>query len=320
MRFSLDGVPERDRPAVLREYFGRELIRYDLEPLPDAPLEVDVKFRVLPGLIMMWGRSQGSRNQRTHETLAADPTDDIGMIVNLKGPHHIACDHREIVLGNGEAMLMPLDAAFAATHRPPGDLLALRVPRRQFAPRLTRVEDSYFRLIPAHTPALKMLTDYIRIAQEDEWNACPDLQQLVVNHVQDLMAVAVGASRDGAETARHGGMRAAKLHAIKQDIARSLDQPDLSVATLAARHGCTRRFVQRLFETEGTTFTDHVLEQRLRHAHRVLVDPRRESEKISAVAWDSGFGDVSYFNRAFRRRYGLAPSDVRAQARQSVLA
>jgi AraC-like DNA-binding protein len=72
-----------------------------------------------------------------------------------------------------------------------------------------------------------------------------------------------------------------------------------------------------MFESEGTTFTEHVLAQRLARAHRVLVDPRRSGEKISAVAYDCGFGDVSYFNRAFRQRYGAAPSDVRAQARES---
>jgi AraC-like DNA-binding protein len=59
-----------------------------------------------------------------------------------------------------------------------------------------------------------------------------------------------------------------------------------------------------------------VLAQRLARAHRTLLDPRRESEKISVVAYDCGFGDVSYFNRAFRRHFGAAPSDICAQARQ----
>jgi AraC-like DNA-binding protein len=40
-----------------------------------------------------------------------------------------------------------------------------------------------------------------------------------------------------------------------------------------------------------------VLAQRLARAHCMLVDPRRDGEKISAVAYDCGFGDVSYFNR-----------------------
>jgi AraC-like DNA-binding protein len=47
----------------------------------------------------------------------------------------------------------------------------------------------------------------------------------------------------------------------------------------------------------------------------MLTDPRRAGDKISAVAYDCGFGDVSYFNRVFRRRYDQAPSDVRAQSR-----
>ena len=40
----------------------------------------------------------------------------------------------------------------------------------------------------------------------------------------------------------------------------------------------------------------------------------RTAEKIAGIALDAGFGDLSYFNQAFRRRYGAAPSDVRAQA------
>jgi len=35
------------------------------------------------------------------------------------------------------------------------------------------------------------------------------------------------------------------------------------------------------------------------------------------VAFDAGFGDLSYFNRVFRRRFGATPSDVRAAARRS---
>jgi AraC-like DNA-binding protein len=49
-------------------------------------------------------------------------------------------------------------------------------------------------------------------------------------------------------------------------------------------------------------------------AHRLLTDPRRAGQKISTIAFDVGFGDLSYFNRAFRRHYGVAPSELRAAA------
>ena len=32
------------------------------------------------------------------------------------------------------------------------------------------------------------------------------------------------------------------------------------------------------------------------------------------LAFESGFGDLSYFNRRFRRRYGRSPSEVKRTA------
>jgi AraC-like DNA-binding protein len=31
---------------------------------------------------------------------------------------------------------------------------------------------------------------------------------------------------------------------------------------------------------------------------------------VSTIAYDAGFGDLSYFNRSFRRVYGLTPRDI----------
>jgi transcriptional regulator GlxA family with amidase domain len=178
------------------------------------------------------------------------------------------------------------------------------------------VDDCYWRRIPSATPALRLLTDYVKVAQDGQGIASPALQHLVVAHIYDLMAVAIGATRDAAEVARGRGLRAARLQAVKKYIAENLDRADLSVAALAARHGCTPRFIQRLFEAEGMTFTEYVVAQRLARAHRMLMDPRRAGEKISTVALDAGFADLSYFNRAFRQLYGDTPSGVRMQAPQ----
>jgi AraC-like DNA-binding protein len=38
--------------------------------------------------------------------------------------------------------------------------------------------------------------------------------------------------------------------------------------------------------------------------------------KIADIAAEAGFTDLSYFNRAFRRRYGETPSDLRETARR----
>lgn len=317
MRFAFADVAEREQPTLLRDCFARVGVHYEFSPLRDAPFQVDLAFNALPGLQMAFGALHASRNRGARE-LAAEGTDDIVLTVNLEGAHRIEQLGREVVLADGEAVFTSCADASSITQPPPGQMLVLRFPKARFAPLVSGIEDRCVRTVPRDLPALRLLRNYAEVAWDAQAKAAPDLQQCFVTHVYDLMAVMMGATLDSAAIAQERGMQAARLHAVKQDIDRSLASPSLSVAALALRHCCTARSIQRMFETEGTTFTDYVLAQRLARAHRLLGDPRRGPEKISAVALDCGFGDVSYFNRVFRRRFGAAPSDVRAQARHGI--
>ena len=74
------------------------------------------------------------------------------------------------------------------------------------------------------------------------------------------------------------------------------------------------RYLHRLFKEDGTTFGAYVLGLRLVRAEQMLGDPRCADLSISAIGYDAGFGDLSYFYRSFRRRFGATPSDLRAAA------
>jgi len=88
------------------------------------------------------------------------------------------------------------------------------------------------------------------------------------------------------------------------DIAAYLGDCDLTAAAVARRQRVTPRFVHKLFEQEGLVFSRFVLARRLARTHRMLTDVRLAQRSISSVAFEVGFGDLSYFNRAFRRCYG----------------
>jgi AraC-like DNA-binding protein len=46
----------------------------------------------------------------------------------------------------------------------------------------------------------------------------------------------------------------------------------------------------------------------------MLTDRQRGDRSIAWIAFACGFGDLSYFNRTFKRLYGATPSDIRSAA------
>jgi AraC-like DNA-binding protein len=117
------------------------------------------------------------------------------------------------------------------------------------------------------------------------------------------------------EPGNEPGLRAARRAAILRGIERHSADPDLSALTIAKQLGITPRYVHLLLAETGKSFSHHVLERRLERAAALLRDPGRRHRKIADIAAEAGFADLSYFNRAFRRRYGTTPSRIRAAAR-----
>ena len=311
VRFSTADYAPRARLEAWRALYGRTLAKLDIEPLSDEPFHVEATLRRVPALGLMTARRSPAIYHRRREFIDHD---DVGMAVGLTTGYEAHQLGHTLDIGRGEAVVVT--GAEPALVRAPvhGAHIMIRAPLRALAPLVDGLDGAYGRPIRADNAALRLLIRYIWVLEETETFAAPELRLQAVTHIHDLMALAIGATRDAAEIIRSRGARAARLRAIKQDVASWLDRPDLSVAAIAARHRVKPRWVQRLFESEGMTFTDYVLAQRLSRAHRLLTDPRHADRKISAIAFNVGFGDLSYFNRAFRRRYGVAPSELRAAA------
>jgi AraC-like DNA-binding protein len=313
LRFSTDELPERDRLPMMREVHGRLTARVDIEPARGAPLHYGVTARALPGLTVSMFSESPLTVRRTRELLA-DGNDDVVFALPPSAANTMSHLGRELSPLAGDAVLMST-ADVLRIDVPSGSHAMVTLSRRRLAPLAPGLEDAFMRPIQRDTEALQLLMRYLRLFDDQQSLATPELRSLMVNHVYDLVALALGATRDAAAIANGRGVRAARLQAIKTEILNSLNRHKLSLAGLAARHRVTPRHVQMLFESDGTTFTQFLLEQRLARAHRMLNDPRLAEQTIIAIAYEAGFGDLSHFNRAFRRRYGETPSDVRARSR-----
>jgi AraC-like DNA-binding protein len=310
LRVSTRNIPEQKRTPFWREVFARQVCRLEFEPLSEGPLDVDATLLALPGLSIGWCLSaKSARWSRTAE-LVKDGDDGFALIMALSAKVTRFQRGQELDANPGEGVGI-LNSEPGGIQFQKLDDLAVMVPRSALAPLVPDLEEAATRLVACTNDALRLLRLYLATWRETFDMTDPAVCHLAVTHVHDLVAMALGATRDVAAVANGRGMRAARLKAVKADIAANLTARDLSITAVALRQRVTPRYVQMLFDGEGTTFSQFVLAERLAHAHRLLIDPRHASQSIGGIAYASGFGDLSHFNHAFRRRYLATPSEVR---------
>ncbi|MPZ38937.1 MAG: helix-turn-helix domain-containing protein [Rhizobiales bacterium] len=311
LQFSTNQLPERDRIAACRDFFGPRVFGMEIEPAFDVPFHADVTVRLLPDVSLVSATSSPARFSRT-PALLADGHDELCLIVSSSGGM-VSQRGKERIYGPRDAVLV--GTAEVATIAAPSvsRFSCLHIRRAALAPLVTNLDASLLRRVVQETEALRHLLGYVDFLERAHTLADPGLAQVAATHVCELAALVLGATRDTAFVAQGRGLRAARLWAIKRYVADNLCHHGLTVAAVAAQYRLTPRSVQRLFESEGTTFSDFLLSQRLARAYGLLSDGRHAGRNVSALALDSGFSDVSYFNRCFRRQFGMRPSDVRAK-------
>lgn len=310
VRFSTADLPEKDRAAMWRDHYCRMAMKLDIESINDSPLECAILARALPGVHVMSTAMSPARIKRTREFLA-DGNGDFIFLINQSGLVAAQARGRDVVLREGDAILMSASEVKVFDRPSHGGSLSFRIPRSILSSLIADVDDAVMHLIPQNTEVLKLLAGYAAPLFNDVALATPEFRRTAVNHLHDLVALALGARHDVAALANGRGMPAARLRMAKAYIIANSNRRDLSVGSVSAQLGLTPRNLQRLFESEGTTFSEFLLAQRLSRAHRMLTEPRLAQSAVGAIAYDAGFGDLSYFNRSFKRRYGATPRDVR---------
>jgi AraC-like DNA-binding protein len=301
LRIATGGLPPARRLPALRDLFDRSI---GMEIAAESDQPVDLQINAIPGLrraLML--RPFTARAARPSPRLS-DGDDTVCLMIKSGGHMALLQGRHEAVPDVGDGMLL--------VYRQPSQLsfqeatyLSVRVPLEALA-MLVDVEAAAGRRIRGETAALALLRHYVESLPEQLTD--PALGGLVATHVYDLMAMAIGATGEGREIARGRGVRAARLEAIKADLTRDAS---LCIDEIARRQGVTPRYVQILFEEQGTTFGEFVTERRLDVARSMLRSPRYGGWSIAGIAFEAGFRDVSHFNRRFRRRFGVTPSDFR---------
>lgn len=81
-----------------------------------------------------------------------------------------------------------------------------------------------------------------------------------------------------------------------------------AISEVAQQFGLTERTLRRRLTEEGTSFREILTDARLSIAHELLVTARLD---VSTVGWRTGYSDPSSFVRAFSKKYGHPPGDLK---------
>ena len=281
----------------------------DVGPSQGDTIDSQLQISLVGHIVLAIPEGASARFARTREALS-DGSDDLVLIAAQSGRVRVEQNGRVIELLPSQMVLADMSVTGAVAHTEHDRFRTIRMPRRALLEINPRAEGQLAQVL-SDCAVTETIVRYHALAA-----ACaPQLdavgQRLTAQHMVDLVALLLGTDTEHATLARGRGQTAARLDLMRSDVMTNLGRGELSLSDIASRCGLSLRQAQRLFEQAGTTFTAFVLEQRLLVARKLLQDPRSRSRKISDVARSAGFSDLSYFNRAFRKRFGATPSEMR---------
>jgi acetamidase/formamidase/AraC-like DNA-binding protein len=105
--------------------------------------------------------------------------------------------------------------------------------------------------------------------------------------------------------------RTATLHRICQKIEARLGDPELALVSVAEHEGLSMRYLQKLFEVAGSSFSEYVRQRRLERCRLDFMNPLYGGDSITVICFRWGFNDAAMFSRAFSERFGEPPRQYR---------
>lgn len=253
--------------------------------------------------------------RRTRETIARRPLDSL-LILRQVGAHGSALEARG---GRAGGPLRAHDLFVGSTDEPfesltkkgfRHDVWIVPASKLKASASLARLEAGA--VLTAEQPEAAILSAFLSGLKEFGRDMDAPTAAGFAENLPRLLEIAAGELPQDVE----GGvdaLRNALVQRAKLEVERTLGDPLLSPARIAARCGVSVRKLHASFESAGTSIGRYILLRRLERARAQLVEPLSSSRSIAEIAFSLGFNSLATFYRNYGERYGEAPGETRAQ-------
>ena len=224
-RFSTRDVPLGSRVSIYRDLFEGQAVGFGIDAL-DVEFSCDVASRTLSGLRV---NRIASTPAKVAWRGATGSEEILSLILFQHGKGIVSHCGREATVGAGSAIVLS-SADPLSMLRTRSRYAYLSLPRKTLASMISNVDAEIMSVVPAETEALRHLAGYLDLLTRDTVVMSPELTGIATTHVQDLVALALGATSDAAAVANGRGLRAARLRAIRADIMSNLGSGEVRAA------------------------------------------------------------------------------------------
>ena len=244
-----------------------------------------------------------ARLYRTERELAAGEDKGYFAVFQLEGRAQMAQDEQRIVLAPGDITLIDADRPSEFEYGAGSRQLSLILPREviERSLRTTRVRSCA--LIAAHTPVAVLAHGLVREAARQEGLGLVE-SEATLDALVSLLRPAL-ASNEGDDDPHARLFRRAQAF-----IERHICETELCPELIAREIGVSLRGLYRLFARHQLVVAQYIRNRRLDLCAEALRHGAGEL-KLSALGYDFGFSDASYFSSAFKARFGVAPGEYR---------
>ncbi len=288
-----------------RRQVARRVLDIDFEPLSDTPFHATVT-PIFEGNVRL---SHSPGRTFRDEELVKDGRDYFVLLLSESDNLDVEHRHRDLRLEHGDGTLMHVCETGSIGSRSKVQYLAVNL--SDLRSHDARLAEAVMHRLPRQSEAMRLLRCYLRSVERSRLGTSAELCEAIRRHVIDVLAITVSCHGNIGESSSSGVM-AVRLRALVDNIAARFQDPGLTVGALALQQGISPRYVQRLLESAGISFTSHVNELRLQRAFALLTEPSENRLRVIDIALEAGFSDISHFNRSFRSRFGDTPRGVRA--------
>jgi len=310
--FTTESYPEQQRRQAWNEALAGRRLRCVALGGNDAP------HGTLAGRTSQSG-VELTRIASCAQTVAcADAEDDaVWLALQMQGDAVVAGDGRELALPAGDIAYSPSRAGLALTQRCDFRQLMVRVPRDALQSRLPAPLWNRAGHLSGRSGIGRVFAAFLGSVAEsiDSLSAA---QMLPVEMALSEFIVSSLAGQEsesgGGASPNHSPSHSANFSRLCQKIEARLADPAASLAQLAREERVSERYLQKLFESTGQTFSTYIRVRRLERCRADLANPLYAHLSISDICFRWGFNDSAHFSHAFRDQYGVSPRNYRQES------